>query len=52
MLFFFPFYFIAVEAGVILISCKIVPVHQAFVIVSIKDSICKMYALFKHVAHI
>lgn len=35
-----------------LISYKIAPGHQAFVIVNIKDLICKIYALVKHVAHI
>lgn len=46
------FFFIVVEASDILICCKIVPGYQAFVIVNIKDLICKIYALFKQVAHI
>lgn len=52
---FFVFVFliiIAVEAGAILISYKIVPGYQAFVIVNVKDFICKIYALFKHEAHV
>lgn len=43
---------IAVEAGAILISYKIVPRYQAFVIVNVKDFICKIYALFKHEGHV
>lgn len=51
-LFFFFLIIIAVEAGAILISYKIVPGYQAFVIVNVKDFICKIYALFKHEAHV
>lgn len=45
------FFFIAVEADALLLSCKFAPGYQAFVTVNIEDLICKMCALFKHVAH-
>lgn len=45
-------FFIVVEAGAILISYETVPGHHAFVRIHIIDLIFKIYALFKHVAHI
>lgn len=46
------FFLTAVEAGAILVSPKIAPGHQAFVMVNVRDLICKIYAPAKHVAHI